>query len=164
MDITRASLGLGGHQGQLPKVSIYNRWHSHHQKSNEMESIYFRTLKKNLEIFFFPHFFIEEQLIYSVVLVADVQQCNSVTHTHTYTLNVQKEEFDQPHGALLVALVVKNLPANAGDAIVAGSIPGSGRSLEVGNGNPPQYSYLGNLKTEETGGLKSMGRQRVRHN
>ena len=63
-----------------------------------------------------------------------------------------------------MVLVVKNLPANAGDARVAGSIPGSGRSLEVGNGNPPQYSYLGNLKTEETGGLKSMGRQRVRHN
>ena len=36
--------------------------------------------------------------------------------------------------------VVKNLPANAGDA---GSIPGSGRSPE-GNGNPLQYSCLGN--------------------
>ena len=37
--------------------------------------------------------------------------------------------------------VVKNPPANAGDA---GSIPGSGRSLEEGNGNPLQYSCLGN--------------------
>ena len=37
--------------------------------------------------------------------------------------------------------VVKNPPANAGDA---GLIPGSGRSPEGGNGNPPQYSYLGN--------------------
>ena len=55
----------------------------------------------------------------------------------------------------------KESTCNAGHP---GSIPGSGRSLEVGNGNPPQYSYLGNLKTEETGGLKSMGRQRVRHN
>ena len=35
--------------------------------------------------------------------------------------------------------VVKNLPANAGDA---GSIPGSGRSPTEGNGNPLQYSYL----------------------
>ena len=34
-------------------------------------------------------------------------------------------------------------PASAGDA---GSIPGSGRSPEVGNGNPFQYSCLGNLK------------------
>ena len=32
--------------------------------------------------------------------------------------------------------VVKNLPANAGDARDAGSIPGSGRSPGVGNGNP----------------------------
>ena len=37
--------------------------------------------------------------------------------------------------------VVKNLPANAGDI---GSVPGSGRSPEGGNGNPLQYSYLGN--------------------
>ena len=37
--------------------------------------------------------------------------------------------------------VVKNLPANAGDA---GSIPGSGRSPGGGNGSPLQYSCLGN--------------------
>ena len=35
--------------------------------------------------------------------------------------------------------VVKKPLANAGDA---GLIPGSGRSLGVGNGNPPQYSCL----------------------
>ena len=40
--------------------------------------------------------------------------------------------------------VVKNLPANAGDARDASSIPGSGGSPGVGNGNPPQYSCLGN--------------------
>ena len=34
-----------------------------------------------------------------------------------------------------VALVVKNPPANAGDARDTGLIPGSGRSLERGNGN-----------------------------
>ena len=32
--------------------------------------------------------------------------------------------------------VLKNLPANAGDAGGAGLIPGSGRSLGEGNGNP----------------------------
>ena len=37
--------------------------------------------------------------------------------------------------------VVMKLPGNAGDA---GSIPGSGRSPGVGNGNLPQYSSLGN--------------------
>ena len=38
-------------------------------------------------------------------------------------------------------LVVKNLPANAGDL---GSIPWSGRSSGEGNGNPLPYSCLGN--------------------
>ena len=37
--------------------------------------------------------------------------------------------------------VVKNPPANVGDM---GSIPGWGRSSGVGNGNPLQYSCLGN--------------------
>ena len=37
--------------------------------------------------------------------------------------------------------VVKNLPTNAGDL---GSIPESGRFLGEGNGNPFQYSCLGN--------------------
>ena len=37
--------------------------------------------------------------------------------------------------------MVKNPPANSGDA---GSIPGLGRSHGEGNGNPPQYSCLGN--------------------
>ena len=36
--------------------------------------------------------------------------------------------------------VVKNLPANAGDARDSGLIPGLGGSLGVGNGNPLQYS------------------------
>ena len=34
---------------------------------------------------------------------------------------------------------------NAGDAGGVGSIPGSGKSPEEGNGNPLQYSCLGNL-------------------
>ena len=37
--------------------------------------------------------------------------------------------------------MVQNLPANEGEV---GSIPGSGRSPEEGNGNPLQYSCLGN--------------------
>ena len=39
--------------------------------------------------------------------------------------------------------VVKNLPDNAGDA---GLISGLGRSLGEENGNPHEYSYLGNPK------------------
>ena len=40
--------------------------------------------------------------------------------------------------------MVKNMPANAGDARDTSSTPGSGRSPGVGNGNPLQYSFLGN--------------------
>ena len=43
-----------------------------------------------------------------------------------------------------VALVVKNPLANAGDRREGGSIPGLGRSLGEGNGNPLQYSCLEN--------------------
>jgi len=40
--------------------------------------------------------------------------------------------------------VVKNPSANTGDAGDVGSIPGLGRSPGGGNGNPLQYSCLGN--------------------
>ena len=43
-----------------------------------------------------------------------------------------------------VALVVKNLTANAGDVRGVGSIPGSGRSPRGGNGSPLQYPCLEN--------------------
>ena len=39
-----------------------------------------------------------------------------------------------------MALMVKDLPASAGDASL---IPGSGRSPGVGHGNPVHYSCLG---------------------
>ena len=40
--------------------------------------------------------------------------------------------------------MVKNPPANAGDMENLGLIPGLGRSLGEGNGNPLQYSCLEN--------------------
>ena len=40
----------------------------------------------------------------------------------------------------LPRLVVKNPPANAGDKIKVGSVPGLGRYPEEGNGNPLQNS------------------------
>ena len=40
--------------------------------------------------------------------------------------------------------MVKNMPASAGDTGDFGSIPGSGRSPGVGNGNPLQDSCLEN--------------------
>ena len=57
------------------------------------------------------------------------------TDTNSNSLNL-KEKVGFPGGT-----VVKNLPANAGDA---GSIPGSRRSSREGNGNPLQYSCLEN--------------------
>ena len=47
-------------------------------------------------------------------------------------------------GDLAGVSVIKNPPANAGDARVTGSIPGSGRSSRGGHGNPLQYSCLEN--------------------
>ena len=50
---------------------------------------------------------------------------------------------------------------SAGDM---GSIPDSGRCPREGNGNPLQYSCLGNPWTEEPSWLQSMGSQRTRDN
>ena len=47
-------------------------------------------------------------------------------------------------GASQEVLVVKNLPANAGDIRDEGLISGSERSPGAGNGNPLQYSCLEN--------------------
>ena len=46
--------------------------------------------------------------------------------------------------------MVKNLPANARDTGDVGLILGSGRSLGGGNGNPLQYSCLGNAMDRGT--------------
>ena len=48
-------------------------------------------------------------------------------------------------GASQLALLVKNLLANAGDIRDAGLIPGSGRFLGEGHGNSLQYSCLENF-------------------
>ena len=59
--------------------------------------------------------------------------------------------------------VIKNPPANAGDATEVGSIPGSGRSPGGGHGNPFQYSYLENPMDRGTLRATIQGWQRVRH-
>ena len=67
------------------------------------------------------------------------------------------------HREATVALMVKNLPANAGDSRNAGLIPASGRSPRVGNGIPFQYSGWKIPWAEELGGLQSGRPQRVMH-
>ena len=51
---------------------------------------------------------------------------------------------EHKHWASQVAVVVKNLPANAGDVRDWGLTPGSGRSSREENGNSFQYSCLEN--------------------
>ena len=65
-------------------------------------------------------------------------------------------------GASLMAQLVKNLPANAGDARNVGSIPGSRRASGEGNGNYCNILAWKIPRTEVPGGLQSMGLQKVR--
>ena len=48
-----------------------------------------------------------------------------------------------------MALLVKNLPVNAGSIGDMGSVPGSRRSAGAGHGNPLQYSCLQNPMDRE---------------
>ena len=56
----------------------------------------------------------------------------------------QRKKAKKKDNILLVALMVKNLPANAGDVRDASSTLGSGRSPGGGHGNPLQYFWLEN--------------------
>ena len=60
-----------------------------------------------------------------------------------------------------LVIVVKNLPANAGDA---GSVSGWGKSSAEGNGYPPQYSCLENPTVRGAWQASVHGVARVRHN
>ena len=88
-------------------------------------------------------------------------QENKHFRSKLFALNSQYTIFSQirgMRGAFLDGSDGKESACNAGDLC---SIPWSGRSPGEGNGNPLQYSCLGN-PTEEPGGLQSMGLQRVR--
>ena len=63
-----------------------------------------------------------------------------------------------------VVLVVKSLPANAGDIRDTGSIPGSGQFLEEGTAKHSSILAWRFPWTEKPGRLQSTGSQRVRHN
>ena len=56
----------------------------------------------------------------------------------------ENHEFIKIMWSKRLPLVVKNLPATAGDARDTGWIPGLGRSYRVGNGNTFQYTCLEN--------------------
>ena len=61
--------------------------------------------------------------------------------------------------------VVKNPTTNAGDTGDVSSVPGLGRSPGEGNGNPLQYSCLGNLMDRGAWwDTVHGGHRRVKHN
>ena len=62
-----------------------------------------------------------------------------------------------------LAAVVKNPSTNAGDTRDLSLIPGCGRSPEGGNGNPLQYSHLGNPMDRGAWWATVYGITRVRH-
>ena len=62
----------------------------------------------------------------------------------SHLINITKDTITPPIQAALVALIVKNLPANAWATGDISLIPGSGRFPGGGHGNPLQYSSLEN--------------------
>ena len=62
-----------------------------------------------------------------------------------------------------MALVIKILPANAGDVRDVGSIPGSEDPLEEGMATHSSILVWRIPWTEEPGGLQSMDSQRAAH-
>ena len=75
--------------------------------------------------------------------------------------------YELQYGTVLMGFqgvsVVKNLPANAGDARDAGSVPQLGRFPIVGNGNSLQYSFLENPMDGETWRVTVQGLQIIGH-
>ena len=76
--------------------------------------------------------------------------CIYIAHTHTHTHTY-------------IALVVKNMAANAGDRRHTGSVPGSEDPLEEGTATHLSILACRILWTDEPGGLQSIGSQRIRH-
>ena len=67
-------------------------------------------------------------------------------------------------GTFQVVLVIRKLPAEAGDIREAGSISGSGRFSGEGNGNPLQHSCLENPMDRGVWWATVHGSHRARHN
>ena len=75
----------------------------------------------------------------------------------------RKLKEDKEFDSTMVALVIKNQPANAEDIRDAGSTPGLGRSLEEGMATHSSALAWRIPWTEEPGELQSIGSQRISH-
>ena len=87
-------------------------------------------------------------------------------HSEPQFLPLQNGEEFLPscyNGASQVALVVKNMLANAGYIRDEDSIPGLGRSPGEGNGNPLQYSCLENPMDRGAWWVTVHGIERIRY-
>ena len=100
--------------------------------------------RKYLKFFEYTHICVQSIVIKITPLLADhviFLLFRKSDHSFIFVLTVLNMGF--PGGT-----VVKN-PAKAEDTGDVGSIPGSGRSPGVGNGNPLQYSCLENSMDRE---------------
>ena len=79
-----------------------------------------------------------------VVFIPRCKVVSIYTYQFTHHTNETKDKNHMIISIDRLLLVVKNLPANAGDVTDAGSILGSERSPGGGNGNALQYSCLEN--------------------
>ena len=83
-------------------------------------------------------------------------------HLYKYWLVIDLTLFQNLLSSSLIILPCSSISKEAAcDAGDLDSVPGSGRASGEGNGNPLQYSCLENPWTEEPGGLRSVGSQRV---
>ena len=79
-------------------------------------------------------------------------------------MNLKDERILNLNIISLMAQLVKNPPANAGDIRDMSLIPGSGRSPGEGNGNPFQYSRLENPMDRGAWWATVNGVTKIRHN
>ena len=139
--------------------SFFSFWHLLDQLSNPMcwIGIYMQIMSKYINKLIFQLSF----FCYSFIHLNISQKLPFIKSKNTFIKSIaHRKELDiSAHGtqntrlgiyisqhnerASQMALVVMS-PANAGDIREVGSIPGQGRSRGGGNGNPLQYSSLGN--------------------
>ena len=103
------------------------------------------------------HIFLGTTLLYCVLQSSKHIECSNSTLPLRFKKTYTAKRSSQ------VVLMVKNLPANAGDIRDMGSTPRSGRSPGGGHSNPLQYFCQENPMNREPGGLQSIVLQRTGH-